>query len=175
MSPTAHSTDLYTVGKGIISFDRFDANGLPTGLRDLGNGPLFNLAPEEETLEHFSSREGIKTLDLEIPLSRKLKGKFRLDEYDKDNLRLALFGKTGSFAIYPLSAGTIEGTLDMVMTNDVGAKFHVQIWKAKIRPTTEVNFISENWGEIEFEFTAQKDLTKLTDEQYGAITPIGES
>ncbi len=175
MSPEAHSTDLYTVGKGIIKFDRFDANGLPTGLRDLGNGPLFNLVPTEEILEHYSSREGVKTLDKEIALSRKLNGRFQLDEYDKNNLRLALFGATGSYAIYPLSAGAIEGQLDMLMTNDVGAKFHVQIWKAKIRPTSEVNFISESWGAIDFEFTCQKDLTKEAGQEYGAITPIGES
>ena len=69
-------------------FDRWDSAGLPTGFRDVGNATLVSLAPEEETLEHYSSREGIKTLDLEVTLSRKLKGKFTVDEYDKRNLQL---------------------------------------------------------------------------------------
>ncbi len=174
MSPTAHSTDLYTIGKGILKFDRFDANGLPTGLRDLGNAPNFTLTPTEEIIEHFSSREGIKTLDLEKSLSRKINGKFTLDEYDQDNLRLALFGVTGSFSIKLLQAGVIEGQIDFTGTNEVGPKYHVEIWKAKLRPTSDVNFISEGWATIDFEFTVQKDEGH-PGEEYGRITLIGES
>lgn len=174
MEPTAHSTDLYTIGKGILMFDRFDIDGLPTGLRDLGNAPNFTLTPSEDILEHFSSREGIATLDKEISLKRKITGKFTLDEYDRENLRMALFGETGSWAIKLLTAGVIEGELDFVSTNDVGPQFHVQIWKAKLKPTSDVNFISESWAAIDFEFTVQRDDTH-TGEEYGKITLIGES
>lgn len=174
MENVSHSVDLYTIGKGILQFDRFDSDGLPTGLRDLGNAPNFTLTPSEDSLEHFSSREGIKTLDLEVSLIRKITGKFTLDEYDRENLRLALFGATGAWAINLLTAGTIEGTLDFVGTNDVGPRFHVEIWKAKLKPVSEINFISEGWGAIDFEFTVQKDITHVG-EEYGKITLIGES
>ncbi len=175
MSPTAHSTDLYTLGKGILKFDRFDANGLPTGLRDLGNAPSFALAPEEETLEHFSSRERIRTLDLEVTLTRKLKGSFVLDEYDKDNLRIALFGGTGVFAINPMTTGEIRGMLDFVSMNDVGPKYHVELWDVKLKPTSEVSFISDDWATINFEFTVQNDATSHPESPYGRLTPLAES
>lgn len=173
--PTAHDTDNYIIGKGILQFDRFDDDGLPTGLRDLGNCVNFSLTPEEETLEHYSSREGIKTLDKEVTLTRKMKGKFTLDEYDKENLRLALFGELGKFAINLLTAGNIEGELDFVSTNDVGPQFHAQIWKAKLKPTSEVNFISDDWGKIDFEFSVGSDDVGHPDNKFGVITPIGES
>jgi hypothetical protein len=175
MSPTAHSTDLYFIGKGILKFDRFDAAGLPTGLRDMGNAPAFILTPEEETLEHYSSREGVRTLDKEVALTRKLKGSFTLDEYDKENLRLALFGVTGHFAIEPLTAGDIRGEIDFVSKNDVGPQYHVQLWDVKIKPASSVNFISEEWGTVEFELTVQNDAANHPDSPYGKITPLGES
>lgn len=172
---TAHSTDLYTLGKGILKFDRFDDDGLPTGLRDLGNAPTCSLTPEEETLEHFSAREGIRTLDKEVSLTRKLRGTFILDEYDKENLRMALFGEIGTFAIHLMTAGEVRGMLDFMSTNDVGPQFHVELWDVKLRPTSEVNFISDDWGTITFEFTVQSDIDGHPDYPYGRITPLGES
>jgi hypothetical protein len=175
MSPTAHDTDLYTLGKGILSFDRFDADGLPQGLRDLGNAPDFALTPVEETLEHFSSRGGIKTRDVERTLQRKLNGKFTLEEYDKDNLKLALFSDEVGYAIEPMTAGDIIGQLDFVMTNDVGPKYHVQLWNVKLKPSGDIAFISEDWGKIGFEFAVQDDSANHPNSPYGLITPLSES
>lgn len=172
---TAPSTANYTVGKGIVKFDRFDANGLPTGLRNLGNAPEFNLNVEIETLEHYSSQEGTKTLDLEPTLIRRLKGSFTLDEYDKENLRAYLMGVMGTFAIRPIGVSEIQGELDFKSTNEVGQKYHIQIWKAKLKPAGELNFIGEDWGMIEFEFTAQKDAANHPNEPYCLITPLDVS
>lgn len=172
---TAHSTELYSIGKGIIKFDRFDSDGLPTGLRDLGNCPSFVLIPSEDVIEHYSSREGIDTLDWQRGLRRKLTGRFTLDEYDRENLRLALFGETGTYAIYPLTAGAILGELDFTGTNDVGPRWHVQLWKVMLRATSEVNFISSDLATISFEFSVQNDEENHPNDPYGRITLIGES
>jgi hypothetical protein len=173
--PSAHSTDLYSIGKGILKFDRFDADGLPTGLRDLGNAPSFTLTPSADVLEHYSSREGVDTLDWERDLKRKINGKFTLDEFDPENLRLALFAETGSFSLELLTAGNILGMLDFIGTNDVGPRYHVELWSVKLKPSSEVAFISDALGVVDFEFTIQSDAANHPESPYGRITLIGES
>ena len=93
MSSPAPNTLNYMVGKGKVYFDRLDTNNLPTGELDLGNDPSFVLTPENETLEHFSSMEGVKKKDKVAIISSELNGKFTLDEINIENLCLALYGE----------------------------------------------------------------------------------
>ena len=66
--PVSPSTDNYYVGKGKISFK---ATGAPT-FRDLGNVTELETTPNLTTLEHFSSREGVKKKDKEVVTEKKL-------------------------------------------------------------------------------------------------------
>ncbi len=172
----SHSTNLYSLGKGILQFDRFDEDGLPTGLRDLGNCPAFNLTIEVETLEHYSSREGTKTLDKEVTMIKRLKGNFILDEYDKDNLKMFLLGMADGYAVRPLTVSEVRGQLRFTGTSAVGPKWAVYIWDAKIKPTGNLSFIAdEDWGKMEFEFTAQSDEVNHPDEPFAMIVPLQDS
>jgi hypothetical protein len=83
------STDNYTLGKGIVYFNRKDNDtGLYTGERDLGNAPAFSFNIALEKLEHFSSRGGLKAKDKEI-ISQITPGiSFTLDEVNAENLAL---------------------------------------------------------------------------------------
>jgi len=171
----AHSTELFTLGKGIVKFDRFDVDGLPTGLRDVGNAPAFNLTIEIEKIEHITSREGIGTVDWTRTKIRRLKGNFELDEFDRENLRLWLFGQTGSFAIAPLTSGDLIGTLDFWPTNDIGPNYHYEGWRVKLSPTGNLGLISDELGKIGFEFEAETDIDTHPVSPYGLLTLIGES
>jgi hypothetical protein len=84
----------YSLGKGILYFDRVDVNGTSTGELDLGNAPVFAITPNTETLAHFESRSGIKEKDLEVEVSAGFTGKITLDEYSKENLVFAFRGDT---------------------------------------------------------------------------------
>jgi len=86
---TSPNTDNYTLGKGVVFFNKNDAiTGLPSGERDLGNAPEFSFNVSLEKLEHFSSRGGLKAKDKEI-ISQITPGvTFTLDEINKDNLAL---------------------------------------------------------------------------------------
>lgn len=170
----AHSTELFSLGKGILKFDRFDANGLPTGLRDLGNSPAFNLTIEIEKIEHFTSREGISTIDWTRTKLRRLKGSFELDEFDRQNLRLWLFGRTGTWSIAPLTSGDLIGRLDFNPTNDIGPKYHYQGWKVKLTPTGNLGFIGDDLARFGFEFEAESD-SNYPNSPYGLLTLMGES
>lgn len=83
------STDNYTLGKGVVYFNRKDlTSGLMTGERDLGNAPAFSFNVSLEKLEHFSSRGGLRAKDKEI-ISQITPGiSFTLDEVTAENLAL---------------------------------------------------------------------------------------
>ena len=86
---TSPSTDNFTLGKGIVYFNRKNMDtGLYTGERDLGNAPAFSYNVALEKLEHFSSRSGIKSKDKEIISQVSPSIAFTLDEVTKENLSL---------------------------------------------------------------------------------------
>jgi len=87
------NTDNYTLGKGVVFFDQL-VDGVFQGERDLGNAPAFTFNIALETLEHFSSRGGLKAKDKEI-ISQITPGlAFTLDEVNKENLALLTLGDT---------------------------------------------------------------------------------
>lgn len=172
----AHDLALLRLGKGIVKFDRFDDDGLPTGLRDLGNVPSMVLTPTEEVIEHYTSREGIKRLDDILPVSQKIIGKFTVEEFDRETIRIALFGKTGSWAIHGMTARTIEGRIDFWPTNDQGPKYHFEGWKVRLRPTGDVGLIDDTTqGKMDFEFVCLNDADGHPDSPYFDYTLIDES
>jgi hypothetical protein len=90
---TSPNTDNYTLGKGVVFFDQLVA-GVYQGERDLGNAPAFTFNIALETLEHYSSRGGLKAKDKEI-ISQITPGlAFTLDEINKENLALLTLGDT---------------------------------------------------------------------------------
>lgn len=88
----APNVENYTLGKGVVYFDRKDADGNSTGELDLGNAPAFTISRDGESLDHFSSREGIRKKDHSVDISVGFKLRFTLDEYSMDNLDIALQG-----------------------------------------------------------------------------------
>jgi len=83
------STDNYTLGKGVVYFNRKDSEtGLSTGERDLGNAPSFSFNIALEKLPHYSSRGGLKSKDKEIVSQMTPAIAFTLDEVNADNLAL---------------------------------------------------------------------------------------
>lgn len=178
----SHDLGLLRLGKGIVRFDRFDANGFPTELRDLGNVPTMALTPTEEIIEHYTSREEVKRLDTILPVSQKIIGKFTLEEFDRENLRMALFGEVGgetparAWAIRGMTSMMVEGYLDFWPTNEQGPKYHFQGWKVRLRPTGDIGLIDDTaQGKMDFEFTCLNDGDNHPDSPYFDYTLIGES
>ncbi len=88
---TTPNTDNYTLGKGVVFFDQL-VSGVYTGERDLGNAPAFTFSIALETLDHYSSRGGLKAKDKEV-ISEVTPGlAFTLDEINKENLALLTLG-----------------------------------------------------------------------------------
>ncbi len=69
----------YLLGRGKV-YAQAEFSNTPTGWRDLGNCSAFTLTQESEKKEHQSFLTGIKTIDLEVPISTKVSVAFTLDE-----------------------------------------------------------------------------------------------
>lgn len=90
------NTEDYNLGRGIVYFAPLssvvDSLNLPLGYRDLGNAPEFSISLETETLEHQSSRTGLKVTDKEVVISQKITLALTLDEINFQNLAALLSG-----------------------------------------------------------------------------------
>ena len=90
---TNPNTDNYQLGRGVVYFDQL-ISSVYQGERDLGNAPTFTFNIALETLEHFSSRSGMKSKDKSI-ISQITPGlAFTLDEVNKENMALLTLGDT---------------------------------------------------------------------------------
>jgi hypothetical protein len=257
MSYPAPNVLNYMVGKGRVYFDRFTDAGVSTGELHLGNDPVFAETPVTETLDHFSSMEGIKLKDLSVNLSAGINLKFTLDEINVKNLDLAFLGDgveytvqaAGNQANEPITAhigkyiklnrrklvagtvnvtnvagtityvdgvdyevdttigrvliitgGTIaenqvlhvdytydacniptikpitntkvEGLIRFVGNCTHGSDFEIVHWKVKLAASGDINFISDEWAQMEFTAEVLSDAANHPDSPFGEIIDL---
>ena len=102
-----HTTDDYQLGRGILQMAELDANGRPKGFRDMGNVPSLTATVETEKLDHFSSRQGLKTKDKTITLQATSNLTFELEDINFQNLAAFFFGATADY-VNPAIAGVTD-------------------------------------------------------------------
>jgi len=108
-----HSSDNYVLGRGVLHADVYDSTNTKTGrFLDLGNCTTFSLNVDEETLEHESSRGGLKTVDASVTLKKAVSGSFTLDEITSANLGMFLSGDVTESA---LASGSLAAATDSVV------------------------------------------------------------
>ncbi len=84
----------YTLGRGKLYVDLFDAvTGLPAGEFYIGNTTSLTVTGDEETLDHFSSDEGIREKDDSATLSIDTSIAFTTDDIQPENLALFIKGE----------------------------------------------------------------------------------
>lgn len=83
----------YTLGRGKVHFSRFKTGTtIPAGFFYIGNTPEFSLNIESQTLDHYSSDEGIREKDDSVPLEVNRSGSMTTDNIDPKNVALFFFG-----------------------------------------------------------------------------------
>lgn len=105
---TSPNVNNYTLGKGVLYFNRMLSDSSYEGERDLGNAPNFSLGFTVDQLDHLSSRSGISRKDKIVSKSVVGNIKFTLDEVNTENLNLYYFGS---------SAATSAQTASYLQTN----------------------------------------------------------
>lgn len=138
----------YYIGKGIVSWTPM-VSGTAGAKRDLGNVPKFELSPNVTLKDHFSSRTGTKTKDRSIVQEVAMKVTMTLEEFNVENLALAVLGTVTSNTVDLLSNTQLTGQIDFQGTNDVGAKVDITLYNVQISPTGNLGFITDDWGGIE--------------------------
>lgn len=141
----------YYIGKGHVYFKKTgDAE-----FRDLGNVPTLEFTPDLTSLEHFSSREGVRTKDRTVVVEKKGTLRIVAEEWDAQNMALQLLGDIstdteGRSVIDIFSQNAISGELKFIGTNDVGPKWEFHFLKVDFIPSASISPISDEWGGLEF-------------------------
>jgi hypothetical protein len=138
------------VGKGIVSFWKEG----DSEYRDLGNVKSMVLTPQVTTLEHFTSRTGIKTRDVLMTLEQKAEVKVIMEEITAQNLQLMVYGgvdlaAVGGPTVEIFGSTQIKGKLKFVGTNDVGPKITMILDNVSWTPSGDLQMISDEWNNME--------------------------
>jgi hypothetical protein len=157
--PTSPNVQNYHIGKGIVSFKETGSGSFT----DLGNAPSFQYSPAIEKLEHFSSREGVKTKDFTAITQVGATITFTLDEITGYNLAFFALAEQGTdtdgnITLSGLSKTEFTGEIKVVGTNDIGQRVDF-LATVSFVPSGDFNFITDedNFTTIEIEAEVQKD------------------
>jgi len=105
-----HSANEYMVGRGILRVAELDANDVAGPFWDLGNVSEFTMSPEVEEIEHFSSRQGQKTLDRTDVISTSLNLSMVAENINQRTMSWFMMG-TQATITNPAVAGFTGATL----------------------------------------------------------------
>lgn len=139
------------VGKGICSFLK---TGSGSEFRDLGEVPECELTLNIETLDHFTSRSGIRSKDLIVVLERSGTIRWVMEEWTPENLALWFMGNVDlddpdGPSVDILDVDAITGKFNFHGTNSVGPRYDVKVYNMRITPTGSINLITEEFGGVE--------------------------
>lgn len=130
-SYAAPNAENLLLGKGRVLFDRFDANGVSSGgYRDLGNVETFEITTEDDVVEKYSSMSRSAGLLKRVTRRRTVTLRASGNEFNADNLALALMGTTGE------STQLATPVVDEVLTLTVALGGYYKL--AKLGPYTGV-------------------------------------
>jgi hypothetical protein len=132
------------VGKGFILFK-------PTGASafyDVGNVPSFTFTPAVETLEHFSSREGVKLKDQTFVLTKGGEITMDMEEITAKNLAMLMLGTANdtnpeTTTVDIFSQTSLTGELRYYATNEIGPRWYATFNKVTFNPSGEFSPISD--------------------------------
>jgi hypothetical protein len=121
------------LGKGMILFDKFDANGLSTGFYPLGNCTKFELEPKDDTAELYDSINASSNLIATALKKRQIKLAITGTDFKTDVLSLVLLsaGKT----VAATSVATVTGETLVSATATHAGRYHYTS-KRNIDPAT---------------------------------------
>lgn len=147
---TSPNPDNYQVGKGIVSF-RKKGDAV---YRDIGNVSSMVITPDMTTLEHFSSREGVKKKDKTVIIEKKSTVVMTLEEFTPENVALMMLGAVdmaavGGPEVEIFSENAVEGALRFVGTNEVGPRETVDLYNVSFLPNGDFGLISDEWNTME--------------------------
>lgn len=140
---------------------------------DLGNAPAMAVSTESDTVDHYDSRGGIRTRDLQVVTARRVGGSFTLDEMSLTTLSIALAGEvTGTgigASVEILSLPQLQGQLKLTQAQDVGTRYEYFFGYVKLETAAEIPLIQDqDFAQVEVNFSVNQDANGV----YGTATRI---
>lgn len=136
-------SDYYVLGQGKVFLDEIDpiTKRAKEKSRYVGNVPEdgFIIAPQTQTLEHFESYTGFNRKDQKFENQQMAQVTIRMENIDKENLAVAMFGNSLSIA-----AGTVTAEAHTAHRgysfhlNRINATAFTSLTSAETEPTTYV-------------------------------------
>ena len=157
-----HSTDNYTIGKGILSVGNVAAS---PSFAEMGNCPSISLELTEERLEHFSSRGGLKNRDLYPLIQVKYTLNIECDEITVENLLKFVKGEQVGQTILAFQDLDKEYSIKFVEDNPIGPSRTWTFHRGILSSGGALEAIGDDWKKIVFKFEG------LTDETYHSSSP----
>lgn len=142
----------YYIGKGTVEINT------GSGYRDVGNVPTFEFTPTVETLDHFSSRTGVRSLDRSVVVQTEGQLRMVMEEWTFENLLIALLGDettdgSGNSAIDILANTSVTAAVRFTGANTVGPKWKITFPSVTFEPNAALGLITDEWGQIELQGT----------------------
>lgn len=111
-------TNNYVVGRGRLFFGQFKkGTRRPQGQLYFGNTPALSMSQDEDTLDHYSSEQGVRVKDASATLQNDQTGSFTCDNISMPNLALWFRGDV----IQRIEAGSGSATGTITFANAVPA------------------------------------------------------
>lgn len=164
-----HSTDNYTIGKGILYVATY-TNGVVGTYEDVGNAPSIEVEPTIERLPHYSSRTGYRTKDKNPIIQTDYTLRFDLDEPGAANLTRFLMATRSGVNILGLQATDAEFAFKFVTDNPAGPNATWHFHRVTIKPAGPMALISEEWATMSFECEGLSDTVGNPTSPYITVT-----
>jgi hypothetical protein len=159
MPISSPSTDLYTLGRGILTIGAWSGTTPPTVNADVGNTKDFKFKLTETELDHFCYRSGFKKKDKIVTLESGYEGNFILDEISRANLLKFLRGTLSGTTIRANTVLNAEYELEFTQDNPVGENYKYTFHRVRIKPNGDFSLIADDWTTLDFAFTGLSDST----------------
>lgn len=172
--PNPHSTQNYTVLKGIFSIAEF-TGGAPGAYFDMGNAVTAEYEPVLERLPHYSNRSGFRVKDANPVISTEYNLRITLDEFAAVNLKKFLMGAQQGLDILMLQDTDREYAVRFVEDNPRGPNKTWNFWKGTIGPNGPLQLVGDGteWATMEMLYEGLADTANHPSDPYGKVTFAG--
>jgi hypothetical protein len=104
----APDSDNLLVGKGQVWFNRFDALGIGTGLRHIGNVDAMEITTADDKIQKYSNMTQDAPLYKEVARRRTITIRLTLSEFEPENMAMVMMGTIVKTATQAATAVTGE-------------------------------------------------------------------
>lgn len=167
-----HSTENYTIGKGILYVAEWNGDTPPTwpdDYDDMGNCSSIEVEPTTERLPHYSSRTSFRLKDKNPVMQRDYMVSFDADEIAAANLNRFLMGTLSGTTIYALQRTNMEYALRFVSDNPIGPNETWDFWRCTLNPNGALQLIGEEWMAMSFQGEGLADIDNHSASPYFTV------